>query len=90
MPSDPFSGLFVPEPIRGATSELAWLQAMLDAEAALAGAEAEAGIIPSEAAAAIAGACDADAFDPEAIARDGQASGNPVVPLVAALRGSAR
>ena len=86
MPSDPFSGLFVPEPIRGATSELAWLQAMLDAEVALAGAEAEAGIIPSEAAAAIAGACDADAFDPEAIARDGQASGNPVVPLVAALR----
>jgi 3-carboxy-cis,cis-muconate cycloisomerase len=86
LPSDPFSGLFVPEPIRGATSELAWLHAMLDAEAALAGAEAEAGIIPSEAAAAIAGACDADAFDPRAIARDGQASGNPVVPLVAALR----
>ena len=81
-----FSGLFVPEPIRGATSEAAWLQAMLDAEAALAGAEAEAGMIPGDAAKAIAAACDAGDFDAEVIARDGRASGNPVVPLVAALR----
>jgi 3-carboxy-cis,cis-muconate cycloisomerase len=79
-------GLFVPDAVREATSEVAWLQAMLDAEAALAGAEAEAGSIPSEAAEAIAAACDAGAFDAEEIARDGRASGNPVVPLVAALR----
>jgi 3-carboxy-cis,cis-muconate cycloisomerase len=79
-------GLFVPDVVREATSEVAWLQAMLDAEAALAGAEAEAGSIPSEAAEAIAAACDAGAFDAEEIARDGRASGNPVVPLVAALR----
>jgi 3-carboxy-cis,cis-muconate cycloisomerase len=81
-----FSGLFVPEAIQRATSDVAWLQAMLDAEAALASAEADAGLIPSEAAEAIAAACDAGDFDPEAIASDGRASGNPVVPLVAALR----
>ena len=79
-------GLFVPEAVREAASEVAWLQAMLDMEAALAAAEAEAGLIPSDAAKAIAAACDAGSFDPEAIAREGRSSGNPVVPLVAALR----
>jgi 3-carboxy-cis,cis-muconate cycloisomerase len=79
-------GLFVPEAVREAASEVAWLQAMLDMEAALAAAEAEAGLIPSDAAEAIAAACDAGSFDPEAIAREGRSSGNPVVPLVAALR----
>lgn len=81
-----FSGLFVPEAVREATSEAAWLQAMLDVEAALAAAEAEAGLVPSEAAEAIAAACDAGAFEGEQIAREGRSSGNPVVPLVAALR----
>ena len=81
-----FSGLFVPEPIREATSDQAWLQAMLDAESALAAAEAEAGLIPKAAADAIAGACEAGDFDPQAIVRDGRSSGNPVPPLVAALR----
>ncbi len=87
MSSDgPFTGLFVPEPLRAATSGRAWLQAMLDAEAALAEAEAEAGLIPNGAAEAIGGACDAGGFDPEAIAREGRATGNPVPALVAALR----
>jgi 3-carboxy-cis,cis-muconate cycloisomerase len=81
-----FSGLFVPEPIRAATSDRAWLQAMLDAESALAAAEAEAGLIAGDAADAIASACDAGAFDPEEIARAGRSSGNPVPALVAALR----
>ena len=73
----PFTGLFVPEPIRGATSEAAWLQAMLDAEAALAAAEAEAGLIPNEAAEAIAAACEAGGFDPGAIAREGTRDRQP-------------
>ena len=81
-----FSELFVPDAVREATSGRAWLQAMLDTELALAGAEAEAGLIPGEAAEAIAAACDAGAVDPAAIAREGRSSGNPVVPLVAALR----
>jgi 3-carboxy-cis,cis-muconate cycloisomerase len=81
-----FSGLFVPEAVREATSELAWLQALLDAEAALAAAEAEAGLIPAEAAEAIAAACDAGDFDLEALGRDARPAGTPVVPVVAALR----
>ncbi len=86
MSSDAFSGVFVPSAIGQATSEAAWLQAMLDFEAALAGAEAEAGLIPGEAAEAIAAACTGGGFDPEAIARDGRSKANPAVPLVVALR----
>lgn len=77
--------LFVPERIGKLTSDEAWLQALLDAEAALAAAEAEAGLIPPEAARAIAGACEASGFDAAALGRQGRAAGNPVVPLVAAL-----
>ena len=80
-----FRPLFVPDAFRGATGGRAWLQAMLDAEAALAIAEARAGVIPTEAAEAIADCCDADRFDPEEIGRAGQAAGNPVPPLVRAL-----
>ncbi|HEX3562197.1 MAG TPA: 3-carboxy-cis,cis-muconate cycloisomerase [Solirubrobacterales bacterium] len=81
-----FSGLFVGEAIAEATSERAWVQAMLDFEAALAGAEAEAGLIPPEAAEAIAAACDVGGFNPTALARDGRSNSNPAVPLVAAIR----
>jgi 3-carboxy-cis,cis-muconate cycloisomerase len=80
-----FQGLFVPEPIAQATSERAWLQAMLDAEAALAAAEADAGIVPGEAAEAIAAACHADRVDPAALAREARDTNSPVVPLVRAL-----
>jgi 3-carboxy-cis,cis-muconate cycloisomerase len=80
-----FQGLFVPEHVAEQTSERAWLQAMLDAEAALAGAEAEAGIVPGEAADAIAAACDASSFDAAAIARDARDTNSPVVPLVREL-----
>jgi 3-carboxy-cis,cis-muconate cycloisomerase len=68
-----------------ATSDEAWLQAMLDAEAALARALAAAGLIGADEAEAIAAACDADRFDAAAISRAATASGNPVVPLKAAL-----
>src|SRR6266487_25153 len=81
-----FSGLFVPDEIGDATSGTAWVQALLDFEAALAGAEAEAGLIPESAAKAIAAACYAGGFDPKALARDGRSNANPAVPLVAALR----
>jgi 3-carboxy-cis,cis-muconate cycloisomerase len=68
-----------------ATSDDAWLQAMLDAEAALARALAEARLISDVEAEAIAAACHADRFDASAIAQAAAASGNPVVPLKAAL-----
>ncbi len=68
-----------------AVTDEAWLQAMLDAEAALARALAQAGLIEAAEADAIAAACRADRFDAAAIARDAAGSGNPVVPLKAAL-----
>ena len=63
-------------------SDRAVLQAMLDAERALAAASAKAGIVPDQAAAAIAGACQADGFDPDDLGRRALGAGNPVVPLV--------
>ena len=68
-----------------AVSDASWLQAMLDVEAALAAAEADAGVIPRDAAEAIAAACRADLFDPAALGMAAVAAGNPVIPLVEAL-----
>ena len=81
----PFELLFVPPSVRDATGERAWLQAMLDFEAALAAAQARAGLIPEEAARAIAAACDASRFDAAEIGRAGHASSNPAAALVEAL-----
>jgi 3-carboxy-cis,cis-muconate cycloisomerase len=86
LPSeDLFAGLFVPPDVQEATGGRAWVQAMLDFEAALAAAQARAGLIPSEAAQAIAAACDVQRFDVAAIGRDGRAAGNPAAALVEAL-----
>jgi 3-carboxy-cis,cis-muconate cycloisomerase len=78
--------IFVPTEFREATSDSAWLQAMLDAERALAAAEARAGIVPAAAAEAIGAACRAELFDADAIGEQGRAVGNPAEPLVRALR----
>jgi 3-carboxy-cis,cis-muconate cycloisomerase len=80
-----FRPIFVPDEFREAVSGRAWLRAMLDAEAALATAEARVGLIPREAAAAIVSCCEATHFDPTELGRDGRAAGNPVPPLVKAL-----
>jgi len=77
--------IFAPDEFREAVSGRSWLQAMLDAEAALAAAEARAGLIPHKAAATIASCCEATRFDPEGLGREGRAAGNPVPPLVKAL-----
>ncbi|XVQ15264.1 3-carboxy-cis,cis-muconate cycloisomerase [Spirillospora sp. CA-255316] len=69
-----------------ATGDRAWLAAMLDAEAALARAQARLGVVPGEAAAAITAAAVADRFDLVGLARRARGAGNPVVPLVADLR----
>ena len=68
-----------------ATSDRAWLAAMLEVEATLAEAESAAGLVPAEAAAAIRAACEPDRFDIEQIGREAVAAANPVVPLVKAL-----
>jgi 3-carboxy-cis,cis-muconate cycloisomerase len=66
-------------------SDRAFLQAMLDAERALAAASARVGIVPRVAAEAIAAACQADRFDPDDLGRRALGAGNPVVPLVREL-----
>jgi 3-carboxy-cis,cis-muconate cycloisomerase len=66
-------------------SDRAWLAAMLDVEKALAIAGERAGVVPSNAAAEIALACDPDAFDTDDVGRRAVRSGNPVVPLAADL-----
>jgi 3-carboxy-cis,cis-muconate cycloisomerase len=87
LPSDGlFAAIFVPEPMREAVSGRAWLQALLDAERALAAAEARAGVIPAAAAEAIAACCLAERYDADELGVAGRAAGNPVEPLVRALR----
>ena len=82
----PFATIFVPKPLREALSDEAWLASLVEAERALAAAQALAGLVPQEAAAAIASACDASLFDVDELAEEGRAAGNPVEPLVRALR----
>ena len=78
-----FDGVLARGPVRDAVSDRAWLQAMLDVEAALARAQAGAGAdLDRDEAEAIARACRAEDFDVAAIGRDAADSGNPVVPLV--------
>src|ERR1700738_2912269 len=69
-------------------SDRAWVQAMLDVEAALAGAESRIGVIPAAAADGIASHCRVDEFDVAQLGRAAVRSANPVVPLVNALRGA--
>ena len=71
---------------RAAVADEAWLQAMLDVEAALARASAEVGVIAVEHAEAIATACRAEWFDVAAIGAEAANVGNPAEPLVRALR----
>jgi 3-carboxy-cis,cis-muconate cycloisomerase len=87
--SSPFDGLL--GPLSGAAdvdlelSDNALLRAMLDVEAALARAGSRAGVVPKDAAAAIAAACARDEWDVDELGRAAVASGNPVVPLVREL-----
>jgi 3-carboxy-cis,cis-muconate cycloisomerase len=77
--------LFGSAAVDAAVSDTAWLQAMLDFEAALALAEAEVGLVPAHIAAEIGAACRAESFDVAEIGRGSLASGNPAAPLVRAL-----
>ncbi|WP_280151224.1 3-carboxy-cis,cis-muconate cycloisomerase [Piscinibacter sp. XHJ-5] len=66
-------------------SETAVVQAMLDFEAALAHAQADEGVIPARAAAAIAGVCKAELFDVPAIVAASGRAGSLAIPLVKKL-----
>jgi len=71
--------------MRAVLADEARLQRMLDVEAALARAEADAGVIPSSAAPAIAAACQAGHFDRTALAEASVGAGNLAIPLVKML-----
>ena len=81
-----FAGIYARGAVAPAVSGAAWLQAMLDAEAALARACAQEGLIGAEAAEAIAGACRAECFDAAELGEESARHASPVIPLVAALR----
>jgi 3-carboxy-cis,cis-muconate cycloisomerase len=81
-----FGGIYARGAVAAEVSDRAWLQAMLDVEAALARACATEGLIPGLAADEIAGACQAERFDIAQLGRDAADSATPVVALVKALR----
>jgi len=82
----PFSAIFVPDELSASLSDRAWLEAMLEAERALVDAEARAGLVSEEAVRAVTAALAADRYDIDTLAAEGRAPGNPVEPLVRAIR----
>ncbi|MFJ2743825.1 3-carboxy-cis,cis-muconate cycloisomerase [Streptomyces sp. NPDC087440] len=83
------TGLFSPGTVgsaaEAATGDRAFLQALLDAEAALTRAQARLGAAPAGAAVSVTAAADADRYDVRDLALRARAGGNPVIPLVADL-----
>ncbi|WP_027284595.1 3-carboxy-cis,cis-muconate cycloisomerase [Rubritepida flocculans] len=77
--------LYGTEAMRAVMGERAFLQKMLDVEAALARAQARLGIVPAEAAQAITAAADVDRLDLAALAAATRNTGYPVVGLVKQL-----
>ncbi|WP_194898977.1 3-carboxy-cis,cis-muconate cycloisomerase [Catenulispora pinisilvae] len=76
-------------PVEEMTGDAAFLQAMLDAEAALTRSQAALGQAPDSAAMAVTAASRAEDFDLRGIAVRARESGNPVIPLVADLTAAA-
>lgn len=83
------SGLLSPvragAPIESACDDAAWLQAMLDAEAALVRAQSRVGTVPERAARVIGRIARAGRFDLRELAVAARDAGNPVVALVSRL-----
>ncbi|HET7108497.1 MAG TPA: 3-carboxy-cis,cis-muconate cycloisomerase [Candidatus Acidoferrum sp.] len=77
--------LFRYEAIDRIFSDQQYIQHLLDFEAALARAEAKAGVIPDSAPPSIASACNAELFNVEELAANTALSGNVVIPLVKQL-----
>ena len=81
-----FAPIFAPPELRAAVDDRAWLSSMLEAERALTSALAAAGIAPAGAVAAVAAGCRVELYDVDGLIEQGRAAGNPVEPLVRALR----
>ncbi|OHT83151.1 lyase family protein [Mycobacteroides saopaulense] len=69
----------------GELTDAAWLQAMLDAEVALAAAQADIGVLPRDAADVIAKAAAAHDIDARTVALSARETANPVVGLIKEL-----
>jgi 3-carboxy-cis,cis-muconate cycloisomerase len=87
--AEPDAGLLAPgwagSPAASATSDAAYLRALLDAETALTRAQTVLGLAPEAAATAVTAAAGSGVFDARDIAVRARAGGNPVIPLVADL-----
>ena len=77
--------LFRYEAVDRIFSDQAYIQSLLEFEAALALAEAKAGVIPAADATIIAAACHAEQFNIEELASQASLSGNVAIPLVKKL-----
>jgi 3-carboxy-cis,cis-muconate cycloisomerase len=82
---EPIDLLFSTPGMSAAFSSEAHIQGMLTFEAALARAEARAGIIPQEAATIITANCRVELFDVTALCREAAIAGTPAIPLVRML-----
>lgn len=80
-----FDAYFTQPAMRAIFCDRGRVQGMLDFEAALARAEAGTGLIPAEAVAPIAAACNAELYDPATLAQAIVSAGNSAIPLVKAL-----
>jgi 3-carboxy-cis,cis-muconate cycloisomerase len=78
-------GLFSSKEMREVFTDRATVQSWLDAESALAAAQARLGIIPESAAEQIARSADADAFDLDAMGAEIRRTAHPLVPLIRQL-----
>ncbi len=85
MSNQLFDAYFTAPAMREIFSDRGRLQGMLDFEAALAHAEAAAGLVPHSAVAAIEAACQAERYDVCALANAIATAGNSAIPLVKAL-----
>ena len=81
-----FDGVFARGPVAVQVADAAFVRALLEVEAALARAEARAGLIAPETAETIGRACRPDAFPLDELARAVPATGTPVVALVERIR----
>ncbi|MDM0069336.1 lyase family protein [Variovorax sp. J31P207] len=81
-----FEAVLSTSEMRGVFSDRSVVDAMLRFEAALARAQARLGLIPSSAAASIAGSCKVELFDVAKIVRDSGRAGSIADPLVHSLK----
>jgi 3-carboxy-cis,cis-muconate cycloisomerase len=81
-----FDGVLAAGDVRAAVADVAWVRAMLDAEAALARAAARCGIAAAEDASTVTAACANLEVDPGELGAEATGTGNPVIPLIKRLR----